>query len=165
MNKLVSFFLLFTLISFPNISAKQNINTNLYLLSLNTNQRIQLKKLVANKNTVINFWSIHCVPCKDEIPELVKLKDEFINVQFLFINVDQSSAKKEVIERATEFKIDKDTLLDVYQKALLEFTKSNSVPATFVWNKDKVIFQTIGYTENTISDIRKKISSQNLLEE
>jgi thiol-disulfide isomerase/thioredoxin len=76
---------------------KQNIDTRLFLLSLENNKRVQLGSLLSKQTTVINFGSIHCVPCKEEISELVKLKSELINVQFLFINTDMSSDKKEVL--------------------------------------------------------------------
>lgn len=155
MKKLLIFCLM-SLISNLFSQPKSNINTNLYLLNLKNNQRVQLKQLLAKQKNLINFWSITCKPCKQEIPELLKLKEEFPQVQFLFINTDQNSAKKEVKEMAIELGIEELSLLDIYQKALLEFTGKNEVPATFIWN-NKIIFQAIGYKEDTIQNIKKAL--------
>lgn len=52
------------------------------------------------KLLIINFWATWCAPCLKEIPEFIKLQDEFNDddVQFIGIAVDESEAVKEYLE-------------------------------------------------------------------
>ena len=49
----------------------------------------QLKGVI----TVMNFWYAGCAPCRIEMPELIKLQDEFLSdgVQFIGVNVRDSA--------------------------------------------------------------------------
>lgn len=53
------------------------------------------------KVLVINFWATWCAPCKKEIPELIKLRQEWANrnVEFIGIAVDFQKDVQEFVDR------------------------------------------------------------------
>jgi len=52
------------------------------------------------KILIINFWATWCPPCLKEIPEFIKIQDEFAdkNLQFIGIAIDEKSAVEEYLE-------------------------------------------------------------------
>lgn len=47
---------------------------------------------------VINFWATWCGPCKEEMPRLAKLKDEYSanDVRFVAISVDEPKNRAKI---------------------------------------------------------------------
>ncbi|MFK5948639.1 MAG: TlpA disulfide reductase family protein [Methylococcales bacterium] len=52
------------------------------------------------KIRIINFWATWCPPCLKEIPEFIKLQDEFKdkNVQFIGIAIDDKQAVEQYLQ-------------------------------------------------------------------
>ncbi|MEO8134692.1 MAG: TlpA disulfide reductase family protein [Betaproteobacteria bacterium] len=72
------------------------------------------------KVLVVNFWATWCAPCREEIPEFVRLQSEFgpQGVQFVGIAVDQLD---KVSQFAVEFKMNYPQLVGGY--AALELAR------------------------------------------
>jgi len=51
------------------------------------------------KILIINFWATWCPPCLKEIPEFIKIQDEFadMGLQFIGIAIDEKSAVEEYL--------------------------------------------------------------------
>ena len=51
------------------------------------------------KVLIINFWATWCPPCLKEIPEFIKIQDEFadMGLQFIGIAIDEKSAVEEYL--------------------------------------------------------------------
>jgi len=51
------------------------------------------------KILIINFWATWCPPCLKEIPEFIKIQDEFADkgLQFIGIAIDEKSAVEEYL--------------------------------------------------------------------
>lgn len=51
------------------------------------------------KVLVVNFWATWCAPCREEIPEFVKLQEEFAadGVQFIGVAVDRLDAVRQFV--------------------------------------------------------------------
>ncbi len=50
-----------------------------------------LKKIIRNRNEKIlflNLWATWCVPCREEIPDIIKLAEEYRDVDFVGLSVD-----------------------------------------------------------------------------
>lgn len=117
---------------------------------------------ITNQNVILNFWSIDCVPCKKEIPEILKTFSNSKNTKLYFINIDPKSEEEKVKLAIEEFKISQYSLLDIYQSAATSYIKPTLVvPASVIIDKKgKIVYESIGFETNTISNLEKK--SKNL---
>ena len=49
---------------------------------------------VTGKVTVVNFWATWCTPCREEIPDFVKLQDEYRDRGVRFVGIAAEKADK-----------------------------------------------------------------------
>lgn len=103
--------------------------------------------------TVMNFWYAGCAPCRAEAPDLVALQKEFSDVQFVGVNVRDSSATAMAFEK--NFKITWPSVMDANSgSVLLAFTgivTPQAVPTTIVIGKDgKVTARVLGRIDKSI---------------
>jgi thiol-disulfide isomerase/thioredoxin len=49
---------------------------------------------VAGKVTVVNFWATWCTPCREEIPDFVKLQEEYRDRGVRFVGIAAEKADK-----------------------------------------------------------------------
>lgn len=87
---------------------------------------------------VVNFWATWCAPCRDEIPEFVRLQDEFRarGVQFIGIAVDQRDAVERFVR---EFGINYPVLvgsLDAMEVAKAAGNRVGALPFTAIVGRD-----------------------------
>ena len=100
---------------------------------------------------LVNFWATWCVPCREEFPDLVKIRGEYTAEQLDFVLVsldDPSDIEKAVPEflteaRATDFP---SYLLNATDSNiainLVDQTWSGELPATFLYDRSgNVVFK------------------------
>jgi thiol-disulfide isomerase/thioredoxin len=93
------------------------------------------------KVLVVNFWATWCVPCREEMPEFVKLQKEFGDrgVQFVGIAVDDPAKVKQF---ASELGLNYPALIGGY--GAIELSKSlgnrvGALPYTLVLDRAGII--------------------------
>jgi thiol-disulfide isomerase/thioredoxin len=100
-----------------------------------------LSKWIGKQPTVVNFWGTWCPPCQREIPDLVKLYDEYkskgVEIVSLAIEREQDPAKaaagvKQYAERAGM----KWVMLMAAAEMVGPFKLTNSVPTTIFYDKN-----------------------------
>lgn len=103
------------------------------------------------KIVVLNFWATWCGPCRYEIPDLVKIRDEYDPEQVAIIGVslDQGPTDKvqsmlgKFVER---FEINYPVVHDGKFELIREFYKKSlasvAVPMTFVIDQQGQVFRT-----------------------
>ena len=89
------------------------------------------------KVLVVNFWATWCAPCRQEIPEFVKLQEELGSrgLQFLGIAIDQP---KQVGEFVREFRINYPVLiagLDTLELMRESGNRSGVLPFTLILDR------------------------------
>jgi thiol-disulfide isomerase/thioredoxin len=96
------------------------------------------------KVLIVNFWATWCVPCREEMPEFVKLQKEFGDrgVQFVGIAVDDPAKVKQF---ATELGLNYPALIGGY--GAIELSKSlgnrvGALPYTLVVDRSGSISRT-----------------------
>lgn len=103
------------------------------------------------KIVVVNLWATWCGPCRSEIPDLVKLSEEFKlkGVEVIGLTSEDPEADGEKVQDfVREFKItykigwgDQDFAL-----ALMQGQIKNSIPQSFVISRDgRVLKRFVGY--------------------
>lgn len=69
----------------------------------------------AGKKVILNFWATWCPPCKEEVPHMQKIYEEYQNqgVEILAVNVtNQDKGKEAVAQFVKEYGVTFDVVLD-----------------------------------------------------
>lgn len=110
----------------------------------------KLRDSLKGKVLVVNFWATWCAPCVAEMPEFVKLEQEYAGkgAQVIAISADDSTDLKTLV---ASFVKEKQMKFPVYvmdtddpQEMMNHFNKDwpGTLPATFVFNKQGQIILT-----------------------
>ncbi len=99
------------------------------------------------KVLVVNFWATWCAPCREEIPDFVKLHHEFGSKGAQFVGIAADQADK-VTQFANEFGIDYPLLIGnagALELARRVGNKTSSLPFTVVIDRNgKIVYRQLG---------------------
>jgi peroxiredoxin len=113
--------------------------------------------LKANKAVLVNFWATWCPPCREEIPDLVKLyaakKD--LGLEIIGVNVGESA--KRVAPFAEKYGMTFPIALDEDQ-SVAEAYGVVGIPTTLLVASDgRVIGTYHAYTDQLVSDVEQAL--------
>lgn len=75
-----------------------------------------LKDLLAgHKAVLLNFWATWCPPCREEIPDLIRLQEQYEDKGFTVVGIDVGESKKKVAKFAAKFSMNYPIVLDADQ--------------------------------------------------
>ncbi len=61
----------------------------------------QLREIILNnggKHTIVNFWASWCIPCKEEMPALIKLRTQFTDkLNLILVAIDEKDSIESAI--------------------------------------------------------------------
>jgi len=120
---------------------------------------VKLSSEINKKEVLLVFFAGYCVPCRKEIPELVKLHNKFKeNFNIVYVNIDKEG-KPEAEKVLSELGItDYTCLLDMYQQTVKKYSPSLAIPAFFLIDKNgKMRYESIGYKSGSINSFEKYI--------
>ncbi len=104
----------------------------------------KLQKLIKerkNKILFLNLWATWCVPCREEFPSIVKLADEYKDVDFVGISVDfPDEIDSKIIPFLKSNKVGFTSYVNAFEgdEELINFLDKNwngALPATFIYDK------------------------------
>ena len=114
------------------------------------------------KVVLINFWATWCKPCREEMPGLVKIQDEFKNKDFEIVGVNADEEESaEMIQMFAEkmslnYKIAKAD--PQFFQSFLDISKAGAIPQSFLLNRDgRVVAGWVGGGQKTVADIKKSV--------
>jgi thiol-disulfide isomerase/thioredoxin len=94
------------------------------------------------KPIVINFWATWCKPCKNELPEMVRIYNQYKDkgLIFLGVSVDQNITLEELAQFVAETQINYQIILD---NGMLSsaFGDISAIPTTFFINKESKVVE------------------------
>ncbi len=173
MRKIFALLLLLTLIQAYASPALLNVGTEArkFLLLDTKGTRLGLKDFVGSQAkapkplTLLAFWSLSCVPCREEMPALIAYAQKYASeVSLVFINLDSKDQAAAVGERLKE--LGSTGLLDPYQVTGKNYNVCNAqgacnVPALYGIRADG----TIAYAHSGFSgaaDLEKDLNALRL---
>lgn len=102
-------------------------------------KRVTLSDL-RGKNVFLKFWTSWCDPCKDEMPDLVQIQQEYQEQDLVVLTVntgeDQDTVKKFIEENGYTFQV----LLDSDLTVARLYNTSN-IPVSFFINKEGIVVE------------------------
>jgi peroxiredoxin len=114
-------------------------------------------QLKAHKALLVNFWATWCPPCREEIPDLIKLyaKNKDRGLEILGVDVGESPTKvSNFIEKAG---INYPVVLD-RDMSVSETYRVVGIPTTYLMNSEGAILgEYHGYTPQLVSDVEKAL--------
>jgi len=90
------------------------------------------------KAVVISFFATWCLPCKKEIPYLMKLKEEFGDEPIEFVLIDVGEEREKIEPYIRQEGIDFTVLLDQYQVVSKKYG-ATTLPRLVVVSKNGVV--------------------------
>jgi len=111
-----------------------------------------------NRIIVLNFWASWCGPCREETPLLVKIANDFPNIQFIGLTNDDTESN--AVAFAKKFKIDYQIGNgDEYLAKLQPIQPIYGLPTTLIIDRDgRIAAKVIG----GISDKEFRVALQTL---
>jgi len=83
---------------------------------------------------VLNFWATWCGPCKEELPRLGKMADQYAaqNVAFVLASIDEQRKLEAVRDFVAQQKLSLPVLVGADVDLLEQLSGTNVVPATLI---------------------------------
>ncbi|HEY1374857.1 MAG TPA: TlpA disulfide reductase family protein [Candidatus Binatia bacterium] len=96
----------------PNLEPmKDNSATPDFTLVDPSGKKVSLKEY-RGKLVMLNFWATWCVPCREEMPAMERLYQQYKNKGFVILGVDVKDSKKDAFGFLKELKISYPIVLD-----------------------------------------------------
>lgn len=115
---------------------------------------------IGQKAVLLDFWSIYCVSCVQEMPKLVDIYQRYADKGFLVVGVDLDSfGTKRVVKfvEGLDFKIPYPIVIDKQRQVAAKYGVS-VLPTTIVIDrKGKVIDYHVGYAPGDEVEIERKV--------
>jgi len=113
------------------------------------------------KVVLINLWATWCGPCRSEIPELIKIREEFAGQDFEVVglnispNMDDLDSIRKFVE---EMKIPYTTAQVDMELASVLMSGNGSIPQSYLITRDGKIYRRfIGYGRSVPQKLRQAI--------
>ncbi len=107
---------------------------------------------------ILNFWATYCVPCREEMPDLSAIQNEFaaLGLQVIGASTDEAEDRPKVLKFIKEVKINFPVWLGATSADTLRFGVGTALPATVLIDKNGKVFKTISGVVNQ-ADLRQDI--------
>ena len=132
-------------------------NDDIKIISVKLRQKKLSNILDLNSKYVVNFWATWCIPCKKELPDLNKMKNENKDFKVIIISID----KKPIKDQLNFLKKNKVNDLTTYFDKNMTFFKSlklRGIPTTLLVRGKRIIAKKEGifiYNKNSLEQINK----------
>ena len=150
-----SFVILFLIISCITVFSQSNEK-----ITVNTIDKAKLYKLIKERKGKIlflNVWATWCIPCREEFPAIVKLADDYNNVEFVGISADfPDEVESKIIPILRSVKVNYKNFVSGFSGDeelinTLDEKWNGALPATFIYdlkgNKQTVLAGKHSYDE------------------
>ena len=131
-----------------------DINNGIEMSSLKKLDSLNIKNIQTDY-IVLNLWASWCIPCQNEVDDLIKVSQEK-DIIVIGILVDDSLSNG--IEFISKYKVTYDNILEEQESdiVLSQFSWSG-IPTTLLLDKNLIIIHTINgeITSNEIIDLTK----------
>ncbi|MGH7198714.1 MAG: TlpA disulfide reductase family protein [Candidatus Omnitrophota bacterium] len=113
--------------------------------------------LSENKVVLINFWATWCPPCREEIPDLIKLQEKYKNSGFTVLGVDVGESKAKVSRFAEKMGMNYPIVLDEDMEVARQYGIVG-IPTTYLVSSDgRILGRYHAFTRKLAADVEKAL--------
>ncbi len=128
--------------SADTIFEKKNIklNTEIEIFDINKKKLKVGEIFINNKKYFVNFWATWCQPCKKELPDLIKIKNKFLDsdLEILIISIDKKNINEQV-NFLKKLKVDSLTSFYDINMELFNNLSLRGIPTSLIISNNLVI--------------------------
>lgn len=109
---------------------------------------------------ILNFWATYCVPCREEMPDLAAIQNEYaaLGVQVIGASTDDVNDRAKVLQFIKDTKINFPIWMGATSPDMLKFGLGTALPGSVVIGKDGRIARVISGVVNQ-ADLKKQIDA------
>ncbi len=107
---------------------------------------------------VVNFWATWCIPCKEEMPDLTAIQNDYaaLGVQVVGVTADAEKDKAKVLKFVKEVKVNFPIWLGLTNPQMESFGVGKALPATVIVNREgKIVWRKVGKIDAV--ELRKEL--------
>lgn len=119
---------------------------------------VSLEGILKQKKVVlINFWATWCPPCREEIPDLIKLQENLEDRSFTILGVDVAESQKKVASFVDKMGINYPVVLDTDTKVSEQYSIFGIPTTLLVSSEGKILGEYHAFTPKLAADIEKAL--------
>jgi len=109
---------------------------------------------------VLNFWATYCIPCRQEMPDLAAIQNEYaaLGVQVVGASTDQAGDRAKVLQFVKETKVNFPIWMGATTGDMIRFGLGAALPGTVVIGRDGSIARVISGIVNQ-ADLKKQVDT------
>jgi len=109
---------------------------------------------------ILNFWATYCIPCREEMPDLAAIQNEYaaFGIQVIGASTDEATDRAKVLQFIKETKINFPIWMGATSSDMTRFGLGTALPGSVVIGKDGRIARVISGVVNQ-ADLRKQIDA------
>ena len=122
-----------------------------------TQQRLSALK---GRIVVLNFWATYCVPCRQEMPDLAAIQNEYaaLGVQVIGASTDEAGDRAKVLQFVKETKVNFPIWMGATTADMMRFGLGAALPGTVIIGRDGRIARVISGIVNQ-AELKKQIDT------
>jgi len=141
----------------PNSLVENALQAPQFSLANLDGKNVSLKDF-ANKVIVVDFWATWCAPCREEIPHLNKLYENYRGKGLVVVGISMDTEEAEVVKQfAKEFRMEYPVVM-ADENVQQDFGGVLGLPTTFIIDrKGNIVKKYTGYQPGMIGDMEQII--------
>ena len=115
--------------------------------------------LKSNKAVLLNFWATWCPPCREEIPDLIKLQETYQGRSFTVLGVDVGESAAKVSSFADKIGINYPVVLDGNNRVAETYGIVGIPTSMLIGSDGKILGVYYGFTGQLVADVKKAVEN------
>ena len=144
--------------SAARLEARELAGGQRFTLSDTDGNKVSLDALLSeNKAVLVNFWATWCPPCREEIPDLIRLQKEYGGKGFTIVGVDVGESAKRVSAFGTKNGMNYPLLLDTDNRVAESFSVVGIPTSLLIDKEGKILQEYHSATPKLFKDVEKAL--------